>query len=67
MGVGTRFWDVHVTQETAHSGWSIEALEAMGADPEAVRVAAKVAADGWWDFLSERDELAVAGAAGAAG
>ncbi len=57
-GAGTRFWDVHVTQESAHAGWSMEALEAMGADAEAVRVAAKVAADGWWDFLSERDQLA---------
>lgn len=59
---GTRFWDVHVTQEADHAGWSMEALEALGADPDDVRVAAKVAADAWWDFLSEREELAPVGA-----
>jgi pyrroloquinoline quinone (PQQ) biosynthesis protein C len=59
---GTRFWDVHVTQEADHAGWSIEALKGLGADPEQVRAAAKVAADAWWDFLSEREALASAGA-----
>jgi pyrroloquinoline quinone (PQQ) biosynthesis protein C len=59
----TRFWDIHVTQETAHADWSAEALAALGADPEVVRRAATVAAEGWWAFLSERDEMAPAGAA----
>jgi pyrroloquinoline quinone (PQQ) biosynthesis protein C len=59
---GTRFWDVHVTQEVDHAGWSIEALESLGADTAVVRSAAKVAADAWWDFLSEREALAQAGA-----
>jgi pyrroloquinoline-quinone synthase len=59
---GTRFWDVHVTQEADHAGWSIEALEALGADPDVVRAAAKTAADAWWEFLSEREALAPAGA-----
>jgi pyrroloquinoline-quinone synthase len=58
---GTRFWDVHVTQETDHASWSIDALESLGADPDVVRAAAKVAADAWWDFLSERDALAPVG------
>jgi pyrroloquinoline quinone (PQQ) biosynthesis protein C len=58
---GTRFWDVHVTQEATHAGWSIDALDALGVDADAVRVAAKVAADAWWDFLSEREALASAG------
>ncbi len=57
----TVFWDVHTTQEADHATWSIEALAALDADPEIVRAAAKVAADAWWDFLSERDELAPAG------
>jgi pyrroloquinoline-quinone synthase len=61
-GEGTRFWDVHVTQEADHAGWSMEALEALGADPDVVRSTAKVAADAWWDFLTEREELAPAGA-----
>src|ERR1700722_6696295 len=60
---GTRFWDVHVTQEVAHADWSIDALDALDADPVAVRAAARIAADAWWDFLSEREALAPAGAA----
>jgi pyrroloquinoline-quinone synthase len=59
---GTRFWDVHTTLEATHADWSTEALAALGADPAAVRAAAKTAADGWWEFLSEREALAPAGA-----
>jgi pyrroloquinoline-quinone synthase len=61
--VGTRFWDVHSTQEVAHAEWSTEALADLGAEPEVVLAAAKVAADAWWAFLTERDALAPAGAA----
>ncbi len=60
---GTRFWDVHVTQEADHAGWSVDALDALGADPAAIRIAAEIAANAWWDFLSEREALAPAGAA----
>jgi pyrroloquinoline-quinone synthase len=59
---GTRFWDVHHTQEVDHAGWSLEALVEMGADPDVVQVAALVSADSWWLFLSEREELAPAAA-----
>jgi pyrroloquinoline-quinone synthase len=59
---GTRFWDVHRTQEVQHAGWSTEALAALGADPDVVQAAATVSADSWWLFLSEREELAPAGA-----
>jgi pyrroloquinoline quinone (PQQ) biosynthesis protein C len=59
---GTRFWDVHRTQELEHAGWSVEALTALGADPDVVQAAATVSADSWWLFLSEREELAPAGA-----
>jgi pyrroloquinoline-quinone synthase len=55
---GTEFWDVHTTQEAAHAGWSVEALAGLGADLAVVRAAAVVAADAWWSFLSEREELA---------
>jgi pyrroloquinoline quinone (PQQ) biosynthesis protein C len=58
---GTQFWDVHTVQETAHADWSTEALAALEADPAQVRAAALVAADAWWDFLSEREDLAPAG------
>jgi pyrroloquinoline quinone (PQQ) biosynthesis protein C len=59
---GTRFWDVHATQEAAHAEWSIDALAALDADPVVVRAAARIAADAWWDFLSEREDLAPAAA-----
>jgi pyrroloquinoline-quinone synthase len=59
---GTRFWDVHRTQELDHAGWSMEALGALDADHDVVRAAATVSADSWWLFLSERDELAPVGA-----
>ncbi len=55
---GTRFWDVHRTQEVDHAGWSMEALTALGADLDVVQAAATVSADSWWLFLSEREELA---------
>ena len=60
---GTRFWDVHRTQEVDHAGWSMEALTALEADPDVVLAAATVSADSWWLFLSEREELAPVGAA----
>jgi pyrroloquinoline-quinone synthase len=59
---GTRFWDIHTTQEAAHADWSTTALAALGADPVAVQRSARVAADGWWEFLSEREAMAPAGA-----
>jgi pyrroloquinoline-quinone synthase len=59
---GTAFWDVHRDQEVDHAGWSMEALTALGADPDVVGAAATVSADSWWLFLSEREELAPAGA-----
>jgi pyrroloquinoline-quinone synthase len=59
---GTRFWDVHRTQEVDHAGWSMEALTELAADPDVVQAAALVSADSWWLFLSEREEMAPAGA-----
>jgi pyrroloquinoline quinone (PQQ) biosynthesis protein C len=55
---GTQFWDVHTSQEEAHADWSIDALADLDADPAVVQAAAQIAADAWWDFLSEREELA---------
>jgi pyrroloquinoline quinone (PQQ) biosynthesis protein C len=60
---GTRFWDVHRTQEVDHAGWSMDALRALRADPDVVQAAATVSADSWWLFLSEREELAPVGVA----
>jgi pyrroloquinoline-quinone synthase len=58
---GTQFWDVHTVQETAHADWSIDALAALEADPALVRTVAQIAADAWWEFLNEREELAPVG------
>ena len=55
---GTRFWDVHPTQEVEHAGWSMEALAAARRRPRVVQAAATVSADSWWLFLSEREEMA---------
>jgi pyrroloquinoline quinone (PQQ) biosynthesis protein C len=57
---GTQFWDVHATQEVAHADWSAEALAELDADPVLVRAAAESAAEAWWSFLTEREELAPA-------
>jgi pyrroloquinoline quinone (PQQ) biosynthesis protein C len=57
---GTNFWDVHRTQEVEHAGWTMEALDALNADPVVVEAAATVSADSWWLFLSEREEIAPA-------
>jgi pyrroloquinoline-quinone synthase len=57
---GTRFWDVHTTQEVAHAGWSTETLAVVDADAAVVYESARVAAEAWWDFLTEREELAPA-------
>jgi pyrroloquinoline quinone (PQQ) biosynthesis protein C len=59
---GTRFWDLHSTQELDHADWSAQALAALNADPDTVTAAARLAADAWWSFLDEREELAPAGA-----
>jgi pyrroloquinoline quinone (PQQ) biosynthesis protein C len=57
---GTQFWDIHATQEVAHADWSAEALAALNADPSLVHAAATSAAQAWWAFLTEREELALA-------
>jgi len=55
---GTSFWDVHAKQESDHAGWSVAALEDLGANPAVIRAAARTAAGGWWAFLTEREQLA---------
>jgi pyrroloquinoline-quinone synthase len=57
---GTRFWDVHSGADELHGAWIVEALAALGGDPDEVSRAATSAADAWWAFLDER-EAATAG------
>src|SRR6202012_2979440 len=59
---GTRFWAVHRTQGVEPAGWAVEALTSLEADLDFVQAAATVSADSWGLFLSEREELAPAGA-----
>ena len=53
---GTRFWDVHGVMDERHGAWSLDALEAVARDEDAVRRAARQAADVWWSFLDEREQ-----------
>ena len=52
---GTRFWDVHGVMDERHATWSLDALESVVEDEDAVRTAARQAADAWWAFLDERE------------
>src|ERR1700728_2773441 len=51
----TAFWDVHATMDADHGDWALETLADMGADPAAVGVVARTAADAWWALLDERE------------
>lgn len=53
--VGTKFWAVHATVEQQHSAWTAEALEALKAPADQVRLWATRSARAWWQFLDERD------------
>jgi len=55
---GVRFWDVHSGIDEVHGDWMVEALVALGADPDEVRSAARSAAEAWWAFLDERQAAA---------
>jgi pyrroloquinoline-quinone synthase len=52
----TEFWDIHAELEQAHAAWTIEALQALGADPIRVNQFATESSKAWWSFLDERDE-----------
>jgi pyrroloquinoline-quinone synthase len=52
---GARFWEVHGVMDERHASWSLDALESVAPDEDAVRTAARQAADAWWAFLDERE------------
>lgn len=54
-GEALEFWNVHATADVEHAQWALDALAALGATPDEVRVSARAAADAWWAFLDERD------------
>ncbi len=49
------FWDHHATVDVAHARWTVEALDALGADPELVARSVHRIAEAWWAFLDERE------------
>ncbi len=53
----TKFWDVHGGIEATHASWTLNGLAELGANDGVVLEAAKVVADAWWEFLTERNEL----------
>jgi pyrroloquinoline quinone (PQQ) biosynthesis protein C len=59
---GTAFWDVHATMDADHGEWTLDALDALDADPEEIGRAARRAADAWWSLLDEREAAAPASA-----
>jgi pyrroloquinoline quinone (PQQ) biosynthesis protein C len=54
----TAFWSVHGSLEGDHAKWTLEALESLEPDVDAVEAAARLIADAWWSFLDERESLA---------
>lgn len=59
-GDAIEFWTVHATADLAHARWAVEALDALGATPDAVHTGARAAADAWWAFLDEREAACAA-------
>jgi pyrroloquinoline quinone (PQQ) biosynthesis protein C len=53
------FWTVHGSMEENHANWTMEGLEALSPSNEAVVRGTKLVAGAWWDFLSEREALAL--------
>jgi pyrroloquinoline-quinone synthase len=56
----TKFWDVHGTIEADHATWTMEGLASLNGDAEVISLSARRIADAWWNFLTEREELAAA-------
>lgn len=56
----TKFWDVHGSIEADHASWTVEGLESLQGDAEVISHGARRIADAWWNFLTEREELAAA-------
>ena len=53
----TAFWDAHSVLESTHADWTIRGLESLDASSSDVTRGARVVANAWWDFLTERNEL----------
>jgi pyrroloquinoline quinone (PQQ) biosynthesis protein C len=58
--VATKFWDVHGTIEADHATWTMDGLASLNGDAEVISLGARRIADAWWNFLTEREELAAA-------
>jgi hypothetical protein len=56
----TKFWDVHGTLEADHATWTMDGLASLNGDAQVISLGARRIADSWWNFLTEREELAAA-------
>jgi pyrroloquinoline-quinone synthase len=56
---GVAFWDVHADADIEHAGWTVEALDVLGADAGSVAGAASAAGRAWWVFLDERESTSI--------
>jgi pyrroloquinoline-quinone synthase len=54
------FWTVHGAMEGDHARWTLEGLAALAPPEESVMRGVGLVGGAWWDFLSEREALALA-------
>ena len=53
------FWTVHGAMEGDHAKWTSEGLAALAPSEESVTRGVELVGGAWWDFLSEREALAL--------
>jgi pyrroloquinoline-quinone synthase len=53
------FWSAHGSIEDDHAAWAMAGLAALSPSHEEVARGAGLVAQAWWDFLSEREALAL--------
>jgi pyrroloquinoline-quinone synthase len=54
------FWATHSSLEQDHAQWTLDGLAALSPSVDDVNRGVGLVADGWWNFLSERESFAVA-------
>ncbi len=53
------FWRVHGIIERDHAAWTVDALASLSPTVDALRRGVASVADSWWEFLNEREALAL--------
>ena len=54
------FWTTHSSLEQDHAQWTLDGLAALSPSDDDVNRGVCLVADGWWNFLSEREAFALA-------